>query len=238
MSKASGVVGAAAAPCASRAASRLRSSLAPAERRRAPRNGHHGRADHTRGGVHAGERLSDTARSSRGNEHSGTSLASGSRPAAAGMGSGVRTARPYRAQLESAHEGLLRLILGRMARRQLLGLGTKRVSCIKIHLRRRHPGRAISSCSWTRPSTTPRLRGCSAGSFIVTRTRCLLNSRGVSSRCRVVPACGVLEDGLESRPSPLAQRGRVQTPPLTDSGLERSSWGALPVGRKPDLEHF
>ena len=41
------------------------------------------------------------------------------------MGSGVRTARPYRAQLESAHEGLLRLILGRMARRQLLG--TKRV---------------------------------------------------------------------------------------------------------------
>ena len=102
--------------------------------------------------------------------------------------------------------------------------------CIKIHLRRRHPGRAISSCSWTRPSTTPRLRGCSAGSFIVTRTRCLLNSRGVSSRCRVVPACGVLEDGLESRPSPLAQRGRVQTPPLTDSGLERSSWGALPVG--------
>ena len=54
------------------------------------------------------------------NEHSGTTPASRSRPPTAEVVSWDRTTRPYHAQLEPVHDGLLRPLLGRRARPKLL----------------------------------------------------------------------------------------------------------------------
>ena len=143
---------AASPPCASRAVSRLRSSLAPAEGRRARRERSPWSSAPYAGsnarGTHAGERLyqrraAREALAAMSTAGRGSRVGAGRRRLRRPVGFG----RNDRTTLSSSPRR--RGSSGLFSGGSRVDSSSEQSESTKLHLRRRHPGRAISSCSWT-----------------------------------------------------------------------------------------